>query len=238
MTTDATLQISLKSQGFALVEATGVRRALSATGALADWDAFAATWNDLAVDGFMADGGRYRRRRHARASASGTDPIHRLPHGPHYQGLDYNHLNGGVERWFEPVTEAAWRTHSLDTILRFCRALFEAVSAHRRWLIELHQFRIEASQDISGQPTPEGVHRDGVDYVLVLMIKRENIASGVTTIAGPDATPLGTFTLSTPLDAAFIDDHRVHHGVTPVVAVDPAKPAFRDVLVVTFKAVR
>ena len=34
----------------------------------------------------------------------------------------------------------------------------------------------------AGQPTPEGMHRDGVDWVLVLMVRRENIKSGETTI--------------------------------------------------------
>ena len=32
-----------------------------------------------------------------------------------------------------------------------------------------------------------------------------------------------------------MDDDRVFHGVTPVEPIDPAEPAFRDVLVVTFR---
>ncbi len=236
MTQTSDFMTPLIEGGFALVEAAPVRRAFEAVGPLVDWSAFAASWDDLAVDGYMADGGRYRRRRHALARARPGEPIRRSPHGPHYQGLDYNSLNGGIERWFVPVADTTWATQSLDTILRSCRSLFEAASAHRSWAIELHQFRIEARADERGQPTPEGAHRDGVDFVLVLMIRRENIASGVTTIAGPDGTPLGTFTLSQPFDAAFIDDHRVYHGVTPVVPVDAARAAYRDVLVVTFKA--
>ena len=35
-------------------------------------------------------------------------------------------------------------------------------------------------------------------------------------------------------DAALVDDARAFHGVTPVVPVDPAQSAYRDVLVVTF----
>jgi hypothetical protein len=46
---------------------------------------------------------------------------------------------------------------------------------------------------------------------------------------------LGSFTLTAPLDAALVDDARVFHGVTAVEALDPALPAHRDVLVVTFK---
>ena len=50
------------------------------------------------------------------------------------------------------------------------------------WHVEVHQFRIEARRGEAGQPTPEGMHRDGVDYVLVLLVNRRNIASGVTSV--------------------------------------------------------
>ena len=79
------------------------------------------------------------------------------------------------------------------------------------------------------------MHRDGVDWVLVLLIARENVASGETTILANDRSPLGSFTLTTPLDAAFVDDGRVFHGVTGIVPVDPSRAAWRDVLVVTFR---
>ena len=52
-----------------------------------------------------------------------------------------------------------------------------------------------------------------------------------------DGTPLGQFTLTEPFDAVLLDDHHVFHGVTPVEPVDASKPAYRDVLVVTFRRV-
>jgi hypothetical protein len=64
----------------------------------------------------------------------------------------------------------------MRTILEYCRALFGRLApetdalAHRG-----HQFRIEARPGEQGKPTPEGMHRDGVDYVLVLLVDRRNI---------------------------------------------------------------
>ena len=49
--------------GYAFVEASDMRTALGRFGTLADWPAFADSWNDLSTDTYMADGGRYRRRR-------------------------------------------------------------------------------------------------------------------------------------------------------------------------------
>src|ERR1700716_3181164 len=46
--------------GYAFVEASDMRNALARFGTLADWPQFAESWNDLEVDTYMADGGRYR----------------------------------------------------------------------------------------------------------------------------------------------------------------------------------
>ena len=229
------MQASLAREGYAFVQANAMRPAFETFGALDDWGEFAGSWDDLELDSHMADGGRYRRRRHAVYSAGRDTAVSREAHQPHFQALDYNPLNGGVARWFAPVAPAVGDSRSLRTILEFTHALFARLSPSiERWKIEVHQFRIEARVDAVGLPTPEGLHRDGVDYVLVLLVNRSNIASGTTSIHAPDGRELGRFTLTEPLDAALVDDSRVSHGVTPVEAIDPASPAYRDVLVVTF----
>ncbi len=231
------LAATIEQTGFAFVQAPQMAGLLGEP-ALDDWQSFAASWNDLGVDAYMADGGRYRRRRFAalRASPAG---IVRKPHQPHYQSQDYNPLNGGVERWFDPVTEDVIRHPALGAILRTCHELFDrmtpAAIRPEAWHVELHQFRIEARAGQQGRPTPEGMHRDGVDWVLVLMVRRENVESGETTIYDRAKRPLGSFTLTRPLNSALVDDSRVFHGVTPVEPLDPRRPAYRDVLVVTFR---
>ena len=229
----ASLQSAIAGDGFAFLSAAAMRPLLVASGPLADWEAFRASWNDLALDTYMADGGRYRRRRHA-VFAIDEDGMSRQPHQPHYQSLDYNTLNGGIARWFEPVTTGDGPT--LRTILGFCHRLFGSLApASMAWHVEVHQFRIEARSGTQRLPTPEGLHRDGVDYVLVLLVNRQNIGRGTTTIHSLDRRLLGSFTLTEPFDAALVDDARVYHGVTPVEPVDLTQPAYRDVLVVTFR---
>ncbi len=227
----------LKRGGFAFAEAATMAFVLSEAG-LSDWDGFAKSWNDLGVDGYMADGGRYRRRRHA-AFAASRDGFVRKPHQPHYQSRDYNPLNGGLERWFLPVESAIGAHPAMQAILRTCFNLFDgltpATTRPAVWHVEVHQFRVEARAGEQGRPTPEGLHRDGVDWVLVLLVARENVASGMTSIHDLAQRNIGNFTLKQPLDAAFVDDSRVYHGVTPVEPQDQSCPAYRDVLVVTFR---
>jgi hypothetical protein len=231
------LQSSIEREGFAFVQGRAMREVLAPFGPLDDWRTFAESWNDLEVDAYMADGGRYRRRRHAAYGSTREHAIRRKPHRPHIQAPEYNPLHGGIVRWFEPIARQVGDGATMRTILAFCRSLFGSLApATAGWDIEAHQFRIEARTGERGQPTPEGIHRDGVDYVLVLLIDRRNITSGVTDIHALDGRPLGHFTLTEPFDTALVDDRRVAHGVTPVEPIDPALPAYRDVLVVTFAA--
>jgi hypothetical protein len=228
---------SLAASGYAFVLAPTMRAALESCGALSDWPAFAASWDQLEIDPYLAEHGRYRRRRFAVYAVDATGAIERQAHQPHYQGQEYNQLFGGVERWFAPIAEDVGDGATMCTILQWCHRLFTGLaSADASWRVEAHQFRIEARAEASGHPTPEGVHRDGVDFVLVLLVSRENIISGTTTVFDLDGVALGSFTLTDPCDAALVDDHRVAHGVTPVAPFDPSRPGHRDVLVVTFRS--
>ncbi|WP_342317195.1 2OG-Fe dioxygenase family protein [Lysobacter sp. FW306-1B-D06B] len=208
---------------------------LETFGPLSDWQSFTDSWNALEPDTYLATVGLHRRRRHAVFSAT-DEGVVREAHQPHYQSRDYNSLQGGIERWFAPMLPDVANSASLRSILRFCQSFFGALAPEvRAWHVELHQFRIEARAGEPGQPTPEGVHRDGVDFVLVLLVDRQNIASGTTTIHTADGTLLGSFTLARPLDAALVDDARVFHGVTAVEPEDPTGASHRDVLVVTLR---
>ena len=224
---------ALRDRGYAFVQAPAMAESLRAAG-LSDWDGFARTWDDLGLDTYMADGGRYRKRRHAafHATAAGWA---RKPAQPHYQSRDFNALNGGVARWFDPMEAAVAEGPAFGAIMRLCTRLFDGLTPAPAWHVEAHQFRIEAKAGAAGKPTPEGMHQDGVDWVLVLMVARRNIRSGTTSIHGLDRRLLGSFTLEHPMDAALVDDHRVFHGVTAVEPLDPAQPAHRDVFVLTFR---
>jgi hypothetical protein len=208
---------SIARLGYVRLQPEQARAALEAGGPLSDWEAFGASWNRLPHDGYMADGGRYRRRRHATFAISRSGRIERRPHQPHYQSRDYNPLNGGVVRWFEPIEDAVATGPTMVAVLGLCARTFDAL----------------APAEVASWP--EGRHQDGVDYVLVLMVRRHNVESGTTTLHTVEGREIGSFTLQQPLDTVLIDDARITHGVTPVRPLDPAEPAYRDVLVVTFR---
>lgn len=227
---DEELVSAVADAGFAHAAATQIQAFVGSDNE--DWHAFAASWNDLGEDRYMADGGRYRRRRHS-CLCLAEGELTLLPPRPHYQSRDHNILNGGIERWFEPVSQQVLDGLVFHRLIALAAAIFPLrESSH---LIEVHQFRIEARTDRPGLPTPEGMHRDGVDFVLVMLVARENVREGVTQLLVDDFA--GTsFILSDPMEAVFLDDRRCEHEVTPIVALDPSMAAHRDVLVVTFAA--
>jgi hypothetical protein len=136
----------IRSTGFSFAPAEQFRPLLTPS-ALAEWPSFAATWDDLGLDTYMADGGRYRRRRFV-ALAVSSEGVVRKPHQAHYQSRDYNPLNGGIERWFGPVSEAITVHPVTLSLLDVGRQVFDALTPApdrpQAWHVELHQFRIEA----------------------------------------------------------------------------------------------
>jgi hypothetical protein len=115
------LEERLAQQGFAFVPAETMHHLLAPYGALEDWPHFAASWDDLGLDTYMADGGRYRKRRFGVFGAVRGGTIWRKPHQPHFQSRDYNPLNGGIERWFLPITDSTAASGAMQGILAFPR---------------------------------------------------------------------------------------------------------------------
>ncbi len=228
----------LAADDFVFVESAQTSELLSTiAGAPMDSDpVFLDSWNRLEQDQYMADGGHYRKRRHATYAIDGAGQHARLmPYQPHYQTVDYNQLNGGVARYFAPILDDLHQSLSLAALLEFGNSVFSQITGNGHWHIELHQFRIEARDGRMGKPTPEGVHRDGVDFVIVVMIKRVNIDSGATTIYDLENQLVGEFTLRESFDMVLVNDRKLYHGVTPITQLDADTEAFRDVLVITFK---
>jgi hypothetical protein len=204
-------------------------------GALEDWKRFQESWSDLHLDGYMADGGKYRKRRHATLNALPSSRCFQTqPHQPHYQSLAYNSLNGGLPRHYQPIGPDILAGPTMHSLITLDCEIFGRLSPYSPWHIEVHQFRIEGNVGEAGKPTPKGVHRDGVSFVMMVMVQHANLVNGCTTIHDRGKARLAEFTLQQPMDIVIVNDERVLHSVTPFVQLDIGKPAIRDVLVITF----
>lgn len=194
--------------------------------------ALCAGWDDLPPDGYLKDGGRYRRRRHSCFVADGGQ-LRPVPHRAHWQPVEYNALHGGMERWFEPMSSAAVGSAAWGKLLVALGRVASQLKGERPWSVEAHQFRIDTTDGI-GRPTPEGAHRDGVDLVAVFLVAREGIKGGETRVFEADGPAGQRFTLTEPWSLLLLDDERVIHESTPIQPM--AAQGHRDTLVVTLRA--
>ncbi|HEY0488745.1 MAG TPA: 2OG-Fe dioxygenase family protein [Telluria sp.] len=229
-TDPARLAAALKDDGYAVLRPADVRALAGCSET--ELAQLAASWDNLELDNYLKDAGRYRRRRHACFIQDGPG-LAQAPHRAHWQPVEYNALHGGMHRLFEPVeartvAHAAWQRllHSLGDVC-------SQVAGVRRWYVEAHQFRIDTLEGI-GRPTPEGAHRDGVDFVAVLLVGRSNIKGGETRVFDAEGSRGRRFTMLEPWTLLLLDDARVIHESTPIQP-DGAN-GHRDTLVLTWRA--
>ncbi len=231
----AQLDSALAQQGYAVLAGADMQHLTGV--APAQFAAWGALWNDLAIDNYLKDGGHYRRRRHGSFLVT-HDSLYHVPHRAHWQSVSYNALHGGIERWFEPLPEALVANPAWAHLLMALAARADALRGRDRWYVEAHLFRIDTAGGI-GRPTPEGAHRDGVDLVAVSLVARHHIKGGETRVfdvAGPQGL---RFTLSEPWSTLLLDDERVIHESTPIQPLDGEQnsdpAAYRDTLVITLR---
>lgn len=226
----------LRAQGFCVLTPSAVETLTAQP--LDQFEAMRPHWDELAPDLHLKDGGHYRYRRHGCFIQSLEPPqLEAVPHRMHWQPTTYNALHGGMERWFEPLDTELVMLPAWSALLFDLGALFAKVRApaEGRWYIEAHPFRIDTAGGV-GRPTPEGAHRDGVDFVAVVFVGRDGVRGGETRIFEADGPDGVRFTLHEPWTALLLDDERVIHESTPILPEDPATNGWRDTLVLTYRA--
>ena len=232
-----TFSRALCDDGHAVLEPSGLCMLMQSP--LASLLALNPSWNDLPPDAYLRDGGRYRKRRHS-CFVVDADGVRAVPHRAHWQPLEYNALHGGLQRWFEPMNPATVAQPVWPQLLRWLAATCSELKGAQAWFVEAHQFRIDTTDGI-GRPTPEGAHRDGVDFVVVALVDRVGVKGGETRVfdaLGPNGI---RFTMTEPWTLLMLDDARVVHETTPIQPLHPrvaqaAPSGHRDTLVLTFRA--
>lgn len=223
----------LRGQHYALIP--GVVMGVEANVARDAWDDFADHWSRLTLDRYMGDGGTYRLRRYGQFDMRPDGSLELLPHEPYEQPAYVNPLNGGIQRVFDPLEPSFAKHRVLHRILgRLCAMVDRAGGSRGYWNIRLHPYRILARDGEAGQPTPEGLHRDGVDYIVSMLVRRHNVTGGETTVTDAHGAPLHKVTLSGPMHTVIADDAKTMHAVTAVRPESRGRPAWRDVLVIAF----
>jgi hypothetical protein len=228
------MSVTLQQVGFIICKQQNILRDSVMKTNIHVWQQFCATWNNLPQDPYLLDGGNYRQRRYSVFSyQSYPQSLSILPSEPHFQTCYYNSIHGGIQRYLK-----SWHKNSIATpILKEIIAWVVQKIAGKKttsWRIQAHQFRIVASINEKGKPTPEGIHKDGADYIFIMLIQRHNIRGGINRIYNNQRQCLVETILEDSTDCILLDDTAVYHDVSSIRVIDPKQQGIRDVLVLTF----
>ncbi len=187
------------------------------------------SFNELALDEDLKKQGNFcRSRGFSRFKfcfVDGKMNIFPLPHQPFRQAKKYNPLFPDEERNFPPL-----KVDPSEHIAFVADKL--QLDNKIDWETGIHQIRITASKDFDGNPVPEGFHQDGFSFVAILVINREGVVGGKTSIT---SVKKGEFIFQTTLPAGTgvgFDDVSLKHYTSDIKAI--GEKGYRDVLVLTF----
>lgn len=203
-----------------------------------DWHSFKAHWDRLAVDKYMADGGTYRLRRYSTLFfESHRMAILKMPYMPLFKSSSYNSFAGDIFREFQETESSLFYNPYFLRLLNESLRVFIACENQRgrtkqKWFIEVDQYRITADKKQIGKPTPEGIHSDGTNYFSLMLVTREGISGGVSSLYDNDLNLKREVTLEYPGDVIMLDDASMMHGVTSLEPLEDH--GVRDILHISF----
>ena len=230
ITTTHNIRDELKRQGYSLVRAT----ALSIPAELRqEWLSLSIDYADLPPDEFLPDGGRYRFRRYGRFYfLPSTEELLRLPHQDYFQDTDINQVTGGIVRKFAPLRDTTFENPFLHDMIRFDFRHFPVSDEMKQapWEVQVHLIRVTATAGEEGRPTPEGIHKDGAEFVTVHLAELVNADGGEVSIYDNDKNLLTSFRLNQIMDFYVFNDDILWHKADPIKPKVEAHQAVRSIL--------
>ncbi|WP_181766272.1 2OG-Fe dioxygenase family protein [Streptomyces albidus (ex Kaewkla and Franco 2022)] len=186
------------------------------------------SYDNCPLDEYMGNGTRYKRFSQYRMSftESAGWGFELLPHRDYTTFKKFNNVAGGVRRGYLPIEV------DFTPLIRTGAEGFP-LDTTEEWQINVHQNRTRATGEKPGPLTPEGVHHDGHEFVMIAVLRRNNVAGGLTRLWKPGAEePFWDGTLEAG-QAVLLDDRALAHDVTDVLSADGG-PGYRDILIVAF----
>lgn len=99
--------------------------------------------------------------------------------------------------------------------------------------ITAHHISVITHADAQGRSTPEGIHKDGADYILsALVIERENITGGESYIYADDKKTVVFNRCLQPGEGILQEDEGspLWHSATPISVIDSKKSGKRSII--------
>ena len=184
---------------------------------------FAAYFNNLPVDLHYGNS----RRRYSRLSSS-SEKSSLLEPRALVQSGEVNQPMAGVERNIPGLENDLIEMEEFQNLV----ATFIKCSKINRPVMEIgiYQIRTVANWREKGQPSPEGICKDGFEVVGIFCVKRESVVGGETQLYESKEQPPLLTRLLMPGELLTFNDRDFFHLTTPIFSTGEG---MRDVFVFT-----
>src|SRR3989344_4426605 len=207
------LRSKIKSEGFFFTWGSNILNNIK------DLDSFKdliKEYDNLPIDKYTREEDGLRYRRFARLLLNPKDmSIKPLDSSSFYQSKYINKKYGGIKRRFAQISKKTLNNKFLKNLVIFnFNNLLVSKTSSESWEVGIHMIRIVTKAGKKGRPAPEGVHKDGHDFISIQLIKKENIKGGISKI--------------------FNKDKKMFHYASIFNPLNKEKDGTRDILIMNF----
>ena len=186
-----------------------------------------ATFADLPEDQYAEK--RLRSRRYSTYKMDKNGTLHHLPQKNFMQTKDFNKAVGDVQRRFAEIDP---KLESNPAFVKMFHEFRARTNLHEDSVIEAHQIRWHCKRFVK-IPAPEGIHRDGFDYIAMFLVDSHNIEGGdIMIYPSLDAAPIFKKRLQ-PGEYVMLDDKKLYHYAAPLVPLPNNEEGYWDLIVLT-----
>ncbi len=181
-------------------------------------------FHNIPKDPYIQEGYRYKSL--ARCRVKGNS-IEKQPHTPLFQNKNINPVNGGLVRVYPEINNL---NATQEALLLFTNAFKIDYS----YEILVQAQRTKCTNKKKGITTPEGFHRDDIDFLAIVCVNQYNISGSETQLKDNQGKIVFKKVLN-PGEILLIDDSKLLHYTSNITVRNPNLNhfGFRDVLIIS-----
>lgn len=179
----------------------------------------------LTVDPYIKEG--YRHKHIVRYIYKASSLYVKQPLAPLLQSSKVNPVHGDIAREYPEYI-----TYVPSTIVDILDAFVLHADIPRGGQILVQAQRVTCSAHMTGLPSVENWHRDGVEKIGIICISRHNIKGGLNQFKKDDED-VTSYMLEPGVMVVF-EDAEIKHRVTPIYSADASSIGYRDVLLLGY----
>ena len=190
-----------------------------------DVSELASSFDNLPLDEYTPTGNRFRRLGNFKTNLDWGHTNYVQVSSDITQPADVNSYLGDVVREYAPIEQSTLESSTF-------RRMVLHMQRTTGWMgdFSLHQIRISAFDGLTAEPAPEGIHRDGYEFIMPYMVGFDNVKGGEAQIFTNEKKILVNMKPVANSYLMFKDREIMHFGA-PVKQREMSRPAHWDAFV-------